>query len=67
MQTSWQRATQSKAANNTFQIALTETDTTKRHQLIIAALTENTDDNGQFIGSTITKSIPRTNNPHPFG
>ena len=43
------RAVQYKAANSTFQRTLAVTDPTERSSLVVAALTENTGDDGHFM------------------
>lgn len=63
LQTSWARAAQLKAADNTFQRALDITEPSERSGVIIAALTENTDENGLFTDEPVVARALQATKP----
>lgn len=67
LQTSWERAAQLKASNNTFQIALAATEPSERSMLVTAALTTNTDDDGRFTNESTASKTLGTNKPQTLG
>ncbi|NQZ13623.1 MAG: hypothetical protein HRT94_02195 [Alphaproteobacteria bacterium] len=63
LQTSWARAAQLKASNNTFQKTLAVTEPGERSTLVVAALTENTDQDGLFADGSVAMKTLNANSP----
>lgn len=63
LQSSWARAAQLRAADNTFQRASNVTDPTERANFVVAALTENTDDDGLFLNAPVVARTLQAGTP----